>query len=277
MLEGTADLHVHTRFSDGLASPVEIMEMGVRAGLSWISVTDHDTVAGLGEAKMEAGKIGIGFVPGVELSVEFRGQDFHVLGYEVDPEDPELMRLLTEIRESRAARATRIVGRLHALGVNLPMESVRRHVGVSGLIGRPHVAEALLSEGWVESFGEAFMRYLGKDAPAYVRKDPVEPRRALAVIRRAGGVSALAHPGAYDLDDSWQVFVREGLQGLETVHPKHTPEAVAGFRRLAERYHLVATGGSDYHGRGGAETPIGGVRVEASVVDEIQARKGERE
>ena len=126
--------------------------MGSRAGLSWIAVTDHDTVAGLAEAKEEAERIGIGFVPGVELSVEFRGQDFHVLGYDIDPEDIGLKGLLREIYASRIARAKRIVGRLHALGVNLAMEAIQRQVGASGLVGRPHVAEALISGGWVQTF-----------------------------------------------------------------------------------------------------------------------------
>lgn len=277
MRRGSADLHIHTNASDGLASPSEVVGMGLRAGLSWIAVTDHDTLAGLKEAREAADRLGIGFVPGVELSVEFRGQDFHLLGYDVDAEDVELNALLAEITASRVERARQIVNRLHALGVNLSLEKVREKTGIAGLVGRPHVAEALISGGWVQSFPEAFVRYLGRDAPAYVRKDPVEPGRALGAIRGARGVSVLAHPGAYELDGVWQVFVEEGLQGIEAVHPKHTSEATAGFRRLARRYRLMVTGGSDYHGRGPTEVPIGGVRVAAAVVDEIFARKEEQE
>jgi predicted metal-dependent phosphoesterase TrpH len=187
------------------------------------------------------------------------------------------LELIEQIADSRKRRAERILDRLFALGVRVPFEKVRERVGPSGPIGRPHIAEALMSGGWVQSFPEAFARYLGKDAPAYVAKDPIRPGHALGVIRAAGGVTVLAHPGAYQLDTSWGVFLKEGLQGLETVHPKHTPEAVEGFRKLAARHGLVATGGSDFHGRGNAEIPIGGIRIDAAVVDEIYARKEEQE
>jgi len=275
--EGSADLHIHTHCSDGLHSPREIVEMAARAGLSWMAVTDHDSIAGLSEARGEAARRGIGFVDGVELSVEFRGQDFHVLGYAFDPQDAGLQELLAEVVISRMRRSEKIVRRLHGLGVNLRIEDVHVQVGESGLVGRPHVAEALVSGGWVHSFPEAFARYLGKDAPAYVAKDPIAPSRALGVIRAAGGVPVLAHPGAYHLSDSWRIFLKEGLQGLETVHPKHTPDAVAGFQRLATKHHLVATGGSDFHGRGTTEVPIGGIRIDARIVDEIYARKDNQE
>jgi 3',5'-nucleoside bisphosphate phosphatase len=247
--------------------------MGVQAKLSWISVTDHDTIGGIAEGRAEAERLGIGFLTGVELSVEFSGQDFHVLGYDFDPEDADLKQLLAEGVVSRRIRAEKIISRLHGLGIDLPLERVRERVGVSGLVGRPHVAEALISAGWVQTFPEAFARFLGKDAPAYVAKTPILPSRALGILRKAGAVPVLAHPGAYNLDGTLQAFLKEGLQGLETMHPKHTVEAVAGFRRLAARYNLVATGGSDFHGRGTMEVPIGGIRVDAGVVDEILARK----
>lgn len=274
MREATADLHVHTRCSDGLCSPTEVVELAMQAGLSWISVTDHDTTIGLEEARAAALRLGIGFIPGVELSVEFGGQDFHILGYWIDSTDPELAALLDEVVAARKERAKRIINRLHALGVNLAFDQIEPHRWCPGYVGRPHVAMALISGGWVSTFPEAFARYLGKDAPAYVGKAPIEPARAIGTLRGAGGVAVLAHPGAYRLNGALDRFIEAGLQGIEVAHPKHTPEMAAGFRRLAERRGLVMTGGSDFHGRGMSEVPIGGTRVDAGLLDSLAARKG---
>jgi 3',5'-nucleoside bisphosphate phosphatase len=272
--EATADLHVHTHCSDGLCSPTEVVELAAQAGLSWISVTDHDTTIGLEEAGAAAERVGIGFVPGVELSVEFHGQDFHILGYWVDPEDPALVELLSEVVAARKERARRIINRLHALGVNLPFEQIETHRWCPGYVGRPQVAHALMAGGWVSTFPEAFARFLGKDAPAYVGKAPIEPSRAIGTLLRAGGVPVLAHPGAYRLNGALDVFVKEGLQGIEVEHPKHTPDMAAGFRRLAERLGLAMTGGSDFHGRGMSEILIGGTRIDAGLLEPLAARKG---
>jgi predicted metal-dependent phosphoesterase TrpH len=270
---GYADLHTHTHFSDGLHSPREVIEFAARAELSWVAVTDHDSVEGLEEARGEAGRAGVGLVPGVELSVEFQGQDFHILGYWIDAADADLAALLSEVSNARIQRARRIVSRLHSVGVNLPFERVRAQARSRRYLGRPHVAHALISGGWVRTFREAFARYLGKDAPAYVPKDPLEPARALGILRKAGGVPVLAHPGAYRLDAVWDIFLREGLQGLETEHPKHSAEQAAGFRRLAGRHGLTMTGGSDFHGDGISDAAVGDTRVDASVLDQLAARK----
>ncbi len=274
MTQATADLHVHTRCSDGLHSPAEVVELAAQAELSWISITDHDTTIGFKEARETAERLGVGLIPGVELSVEFSGQDFHILGYWVDPEYPELVDLLAEVLAARQERAHRIVSRLHALGVNMPFEQIATHRYCPGYVGRPHVAQALMAGGWVSTFPEAFARYLGKDAPAYVGKAPVEPARVIGTLRRAGGVSVLAHPGAYRLDGALDLFVRHGLQGIEVAHPKHTPDMAAGYRRLAERLDLVMTGGSDFHGRGMSEIAIGATRVDARLLEPLAARKG---
>jgi hypothetical protein len=273
-MEATADLHVHTRCSDGLCSPSEVVELAAQAGLSWVAITDHDTTNGLKEAGEAAERIGIGLVPGVELSVEHSGQDFHLLGYWVNTDYPELVDLLAEVVAARQERAHRIVNRLHALGVKITFEEIEPHRWCPGYVGRPHVAQALMAGGWVSTFPEAFARYLGKDAPAYVGKAPIEPARALGALRRAGGVSVLAHPGAYRLNGAIELFVRHGLQGIEVEHPKHTPDMVAGYRRLAQRLDLAMTGGSDFHGRGISEISIGGTRVDARLLEPLAARKG---
>jgi 3',5'-nucleoside bisphosphate phosphatase len=252
------------------------VELAARAGLSWVAVTDHDTVAGLPEAQEAAERIGIGLVPGIELSVLWRDQDLHLLAYWVDPMDSGLLALLDEIGNARIERAKRILRRLHGLGVNLPFEALVGMTEGSRALGRPHVARALLTGGWVGSFGEAFARYLGSDAPAYVPKEPVDLARAFGVLRGAGGVPVLAHPGAYRLNGAMKLLVDHGLEGLETEYPKRSVEEGASLRRLAERHGLAMTGGSDFHGAGISDVTIGAVRIDARAVDVLAARKEEK-
>jgi predicted metal-dependent phosphoesterase TrpH len=270
---GYADLHLHTHYSDGLCSPAEVVEAAARAGLSWVAITDHDTVGGLDEGSAAAQRLGIGFVPAVELSIEFRGQDFHILAYWIDPADHDLSILLEQVSRSRIARARRILSRLHGLGVRLSMEAVKKQAPLTHALGRAHIARALVEAGEAGSFADVFARYLGLGGPAYVPKETVGPGEALRVLRAAGGVPVLAHPGIYQMDGAWETLLNEGIGGIETEHPMHTAKQAAGLRRLAARYNLVATGGSDFHGGGVPQSQVGGIRVEACVLDRLFARK----
>ncbi len=236
-------------------------------------MTDHDTVSGLQEAQEAADRVGIGLVPGIELSVPWKEQDLHLLAYWIDPTNADLLDLLGELEGGRDERAKGILTKLHALGVNLPYEQVLEGTGCTHALGRPHIARALLLGGWVGSFGEAFARYLGSDAPAYVPKGPLDLARAFGVLRGAGGVPVLAHPGAYRLNGGMKLLVDHGLEGLETAYPKCSPEEGAGLRRLAERLGLAMTGGSDFHGVGISDVTIGAVRIDAGAIDLLAARK----
>jgi predicted metal-dependent phosphoesterase TrpH len=271
---GAADLHIHTSCSDGWFSPGEVARLASEAGLSCIAITDHDTVAGLEEAEREARRLGVKFVPGIELSVEHEGQDFHFLAYWIDPKDERLTELLGEISVTRVERAKKIVTRLNRLGVSLRFEQVARRATDSHTIGRPHVAHALIKEGWVSTFPEAFARYLRIGAPAYVPKNTLDPVRALEILREAGGVPILAHPGIYRLNGVLQLFLEGGLQGIEIEHPMHSREQVDGLRCLAKRYDLAVTGGSDFHGGELSEFPIGARSVPVEVLKRLAARKG---
>lgn len=276
MRRGYADLHLHTHCSDGLCSPSEVVETAAGAALTWMAITDHDTVDGLDEGSAEAQRVGIGFVPAIELSVEYRDQDLHVLAYWIDPTDPGLLTLLERASRARIKRARLIVSRLHGLGVRLSMDAVMEQARSSKSLGRAHIARALIEAGHVGTFADAFARYLGFGAPAYTPKETVSPVEALRVLREAGGVPVLAHPGVYQMDGTWEVLVRAGLAGIETDHPMHSARQVAGFRRLAERYDLVPTGGSDFHGGDFPQSSIGGTKVEALALDRLYARRWEK-
>jgi predicted metal-dependent phosphoesterase TrpH len=275
--EGYADLHVHTAYSDGVHSPSEVVRMASEAGLAWVSVTDHDSVAGLPEAAEEAARVGIGFVPGLELSVTHANRELHVLAYWIDTTNAGLETLLATVTRAREARVRTILDRLHALGVPLTRDRLARSAGARCAIGRPHVAQVLREDGWVGSVAEAFSRYLRVGGPAYVAKSTPDLRSCLGVLQGAGGVTVLAHPGVFPLGPAWKDLLLAGIQGLEAAHPAHRPAQADGFRRLAQRHALAATGGSDFHGRGVSESLVGSTRVDACVVEDLAARrKGHR-
>jgi hypothetical protein len=244
------DLHLHTSYSDGLHPPAEVLRLAKESGVQVLAITDHDTVAGLVEAGAEAERLGIRLVPALELSVEFRGQDLHILGYFIDPEDPDLTGMLERQRAERGERMRKILRRLRLLGMPLSEAEVVRRTRPGGPVGRPHIADALVGRGWIETYMDAFRYYIGTDCPAYLPGRTPTPEEALAVLRKAGGVPVLAHPGSYRLDGVFERFVPAGLAGIEVFHPRHEPGETARFRALAAQLGLLETGGSDYHGEG---------------------------
>ncbi|TDF98322.1 PHP domain-containing protein [Paenibacillus piri] len=271
-----ADLHMHTTASDGTQPPADNVKLAAEAGLAAIAITDHDTVAGIAEA-LEAGKrLGLTVVPGVEISTVAEGQDIHVLGYWIDPCDPHLLERLARLRGVRDQRNRMIIERLNELGLSLTMEDVTASLQGSKkadeTVGRPHIAGALMKKGYIASTAEAFERYLGKGAAAYVNPPRIEPFTAVEWIREAGGVPVLAHPGLYGQDELIGQLAERGLAGLEVYHSDHTPEQEEHYRRIAERFGLIATGGSDFHGeRGGVvfHAPVGARKVDISVVEQL--------
>ncbi len=194
MSDGSVDLHCHTTASDGTFAPRELAEEARRRGLLAIAVTDHDSVAGIDEATARGAAIGVEIVPGLELSTDVDNGEVHILGYFIDREDPDLLGLLESQRVSRLERVRKMLDRLSDLGVQLSMDEVRRFSD-GGPLGRPHVAQALIRAGQVGSWDEAFSRYIGRHAPAYVRRSKLSPHDAVRAILAAGGVSVLAHPG----------------------------------------------------------------------------------
>ncbi|HET6567213.1 MAG TPA: PHP domain-containing protein [Rhodothermales bacterium] len=272
MREKRADLHLHTTCSDGELTPAQLVQKAARRGLQLIAVTDHDTVDGFEEATGTGARIGVTVISGVELSVHVDSREIHLLGYFFDPKHERLLQQLAQFREQRSDRARSIVERLNGVGIPLTFEAVLAQARGEAL-GRPHVAAALESAGHVADRQEAFQRFLGPAGAAYVPKPEFPARKALSLLHEAGGIGVLAHPGHWTPDAVVSTLVKEGLDGIETVHPSHQPWITAYYERLAERYGLVQTGGSDYHGsRPKDEENIGTFTISLSQVETIRAR-----
>jgi predicted metal-dependent phosphoesterase TrpH len=259
------DLHMHSTASDGSDAPEAVAALAARNGLRVISLTDHDSLDGLPAATARAEAAGIRLIPGVELSVHEQGTDVHLLAYGFDPADPELVAAIARYRDARRERARKILARLKGLGIRISLETVEE-IARGGALGRPHVAEALLQGGFVESFNEAFQRFLGGHAPAYVAKAPVLLEDASKVVREAGGVTVLAHPGTLNRDHLIPGWARRGLDGIEVWHSKHDAGAIARYQSYAKMHGLLMTGGSDYHGERTPSVTIGSVSVPETVL-----------
>lgn len=278
------DLHLHTTASDGVMRPAEIVKYAKAKGLQAIAITDHDTIEGLEEGVSEGERIGFEVIPGVEISAKHSPGSMHLLGYLLDIYHPLLNERLQYLQKARAERNPKIVEKLNQLGIQVTYEEVREASG-GGQIGRPHFAHVLVEKGYVRSFQEAFDRFLRKGAPAYVEKFRFAATEALHFITEAGGIAVLAHPntlgmkGYSELESLLLQLVEEGLGGIEVYYPEHSALEVAQYKTLAQRYGLVTTGGTDYHGIEGNDLDIGVGRGEMklpySIVSELKAARNQ--
>lgn len=241
------DLHVHTTASDGLLEPVALVQAVRAAQVQVFSVTDHDTVDGLDEAERAAASAGLTLVPGIEISAYWKAVEFHILGYFIDPANGPLRAFLHATRGARHARLHAMLSRLQAMGIGVPAAEVLARAK-NGNVGRPHLARTLVEHGFVASADEAFGRYLGTDKPAYVPRPDISIEEAIGVIREAGGIASLAHPGLHNRDEAIPDLMAAGLRAIEVYHPKHGFGWTGRYRRLARRHDLLTTGGSDFHG-----------------------------
>ena len=255
------DLHTHSTASDGKLSPSELIAHAVKVGIEVIALTDHDTLSGLEEARKEAEKLGIEFIPGIEISAEYDPGSMHMLGYFVDPEDEDLIETLAWLRGGRDDRNRIILKKLADLGCPLQWDEVAS-LAEGETMGRPHIANAMLARGYVSTFKEAFDRYLGKRAAAYTDREKMTPERAIEKVLQAGGLPVLAHPQTLslsdeDLSDLLERLSSFGLVGIEAHYYSHSREETDLYCALAEKYGLLVTGGSDFHGPGMIETRLG--------------------
>ena len=265
------DLHMHTYFSDGFNSPEELLKKAAKEGIKTLSITDHDNVNGIFEAIEFAKKYEIEIIPGVEISTDIRDTEVHILGYFLDPSNADLAHYLNFFREERYKRAIRMVKKLNILGLDISIDDVLVFAKDSA-IGRPHVAQALLAKGQVKSFFEAFYKFIGNHAPAYERKVHLSPQSAFKIISDAGGLSFIAHPGNMP-----EILIKElidaGVDGIEVIHPSHSPEQVRFYRGIVNEYFLLESGGSDYHGgKREDDENLGKYYTSSKVVDTMRTR-----
>lgn len=265
------DLHLHSTASDGTVAPAAVVEEADEAGLAGLALTDHDTVDGLAEAAGEAERRGLRFLPAAEISANEPGRSVHVLAYGFDTGADDLLEFFRAYREDRIRRAREIVERLNSLGVGLTYEAVEREAGDAAPT-RAHISRALVSGGHVPDERTVFGKYLSRGEPAFVEKRPTPPSEVFDLVHEAGGVTVLAHPGRTHGPDEIRRWVREGLDGVEVLHPGNDPAVRRRLDRLAEELGLLRGGGSDWHGpEDDRHAPLGGQRVPASWMDEIEA------
>ena len=269
------DLHLHSTCSDGTFSPAEVAWRAIEADLAVISLTDHDSMEGVKAAQEEGEKLGLEVIPGTELSTQVDGKDIHILGYFIEGDHPGLVDCLKTCRGERKNRAERIVKKLNSLGMRIPFEQVLAKAG-NGAIGRPHVADVLVEEGFVFSANEAFQKFLGYSKPAYEPKYTLSPAEAIQVIHAAGGLACLAHPGLYGRDDLIPGLVEDGLDGIEVRHTRHGQAEIKRYTEVAEQFGLLPSGGSDCHGDGRGSSVIGTVDVPRRYIDDLGALAQEK-
>ena len=265
------DLHIHTKLSDGTHSVQEILEMAFHRKLKAVSITDHDCINAYPFAQQRGSELGIEVIPGVELSSEIDGVDIHILGYYLDIQNPVLVNTLSEMKRARYLRAEKIVENLNRQGVDLRFETVLNIAG-DAAIGRPHIAAALLKEELVYSFRGAFDKYIGYESPAYVKKFTILPREVFHLIRQAGGIPVLAHPGVTGVDKLLPQFIKDGLMGIEAFHSEHSEEQQRYYLQYAKKNDLAYTGGSDFHNSNQNKAEIGKPKISYAAVESLKEK-----
>ncbi len=272
------DLHTHSLFSDGSDSPTEIVNAAADIGLIGIALTDHDILDGIPEAAAAAADRGLRFIGGTELSVLWRDQSMHMLIYFLEPGAGPIQDRLAELRESRHSRNVEIASRLEQLGVEITMAEVEAEAQ-TGVVGRPHFAGVLIHKGYVDSVPEAFERYLAAGRPAYVPRKRLTAEEAITLSRRSDAVAVIAHPHTLNLRAAefatgFSELVDLGLGGIEAFYGEYTPEMRTRLAEICDALGIVATGGSDYHGRYKPHLAIGvgkgDLRVPDTAMDRLE-------
>jgi len=242
-----ADLHIHSIYSDGSLTPFEIVKISKELKLKVISITDHDTVSGV-EELIEAARGDIEAIPAVEMSSNIHDFDIHILGYYIDYNDGDLLKYLESFKRHRTERVKRIIRNLSRDGIKLEFEQIKT-VAKNCSLGRPHIAEVLVENGYVKSINEAFMKYLGYNAPYYEPKKDIHPKEVIKKIKKCKGIPVIAHPSTIHDEQIIYQLIIDGAQGIEVWHPDHTSRWQQKLSEIALKNGLLMTGGSDCHGR----------------------------
>jgi len=272
------DLHIHSNASDGRFSPEDIVHKSAEGGLTIIALADHDTVNGIVPALAAAKAFPqLKVIPCVEISTDVPDGEVHVLGYFIDYTDYKLEAALDRLRHSRQERARGMVAKLDKLGIHIKFQRVQEIAG-SGSVGRPHLAQAMLEKGYIASFKEAFTKYISRGGPAYVEREKMTPVEAVELILKASGLPVLAHPLTVSDPEGMVIELKAaGLVGIEAYYGGYTADEISKLTSLADKYSLIPTGGSDYHGLDiSNETMIGGVDVPMESAEQLIALAQQR-
>lgn len=258
------DFHTHTVRSDGLFTPSQVVDMAIEKGLGAVAISDHDTVKGVREAVEYAKDKNIKVLPAIEIST-FASCEIHILGYNIEYDSPEFLQVIENVKSMRRSRNERILEKLKEYGINLNRENLdNNHKN----IGRMHIARQMVAEGYVKDVNEAFDNYLGAKGVCHIDAVRLKPFEAVKLIKRYGGVPVLAHPQRYYMENVLENLIegllKYGLEGIEVYYPKHNKEQREYYLSLANKYNLIATGGSDFH----SFTPNCEVGIAEAVLDE---------
>lgn len=266
-----ADLHMHTNHSDGVDAPAGMVRRASELGFSLISITDHDTCAGIAEAVEEGGRLGVEVLPGVEVSTYIGDKSIHILGYMMDIESEVFRTILVNNAEGRMERMERMVAKLNDLGYKVDMEDLLEYIG-KGTVGRALLAKYLVHKKHFKSVEDVFNKILGDGKPVYEPVPKLSPEQAIQIITRSGGVSSLAHPGYSGVDDYIPGMVEAGLDGIEVYSPQHTRDMEKRYMAMVESYGLLVTGGSDSHGGGNDWRDLGAIKLPYEHVERLKER-----
>ncbi|MFQ5952336.1 MAG: PHP domain-containing protein [Candidatus Omnitrophota bacterium] len=268
-MNSNVDLHVHTIYSDGTFTPEEVVRKAVEMDLKAIAITDHDCIDGILPTLEAAEGTGLEIIPGIEISAAKGDIEIHILGYFIDWQSPPFTEFLRKMQANRIERMRRIIELLGEKGMKIDADKVLGSIS-TGAIGRLHLARVMYEEGLVDQVKDAFDLYIGDGKPCHVRHKRLDYDKAISLIREAGGVPVLAHPGTMGEDEFIPDYIKAGLRGIEVYHSDHETPANNKYLKIAEDNGLIVTGGSDCHGMKKGRVLIGNIKIDYSVVEELR-------
>ena len=275
-MDQLADLHIHTYYSDSSLSPEQVVAEANDKGLSCIAITDHDIIDGVEPAMNAAKGLNLEIIPGIELSSEINGKDVHILGYFMDACDKSFLSRIKIMQDKRMDRMRNIIKKLEPLGIDdILLEDVCA-MTKSNCVGRPHLAKMLIEKGYCKNVKQVFNKYIGEGCPAYVPKYKQTPYEAIDLIRQCNGLAILAHPMLTQVDSLILSLTEAGLDGLEVFYPNISNKVIEFYKKLANKYGILVTGGSDYHGEMKSNIRMGCPSISYEYVDAMKKRLRDR-
>lgn len=272
------DLHLHTTYSDGASPTEDIIRQAIAYGLKAIAITDHDNTASYPLACRVAEGSGMEVIPGIEINTVWKDKEIHILGYYINPADARIQDITRRHRQARIFQIQEIACRLKSKAkLNISFEDIQHHSRPEGTLGRPHVAQAIVAKGGASTISEAFQRFLNPKAPTYLRRETVTPHEAVEAIYESGGIPVIAHPGDMEkIEDLVVELMNYGLRGLEAYHKSHSPATIEFHCTLAEKYGLIVTGGTDFHGGADSYTnALSRLKMPAHIYDSLKKEKAQ--